>query len=392
MDSTQHILPPEFDDIRPYYDQEVKPALSSLMQDPEFVALLTSFLPELSDEKRKELIESIGSIADFKGKVVFHVMNKLAKHTTFSLTSSGKSGLDHSRKHVFVSNHRDIILDSAFLNVICYDAFKGLPRIAIGDNLLIRPWIRQLVRLCDAFIVKRSPSVREMLKESMLLSRYIRHSINSGEESVWIAQREGRAKDSDDRTQPAMLKMLAMSGEGDAAKSLSDLNIVPLAISYEYDPCDYLKAKEMLQKRINPEHKKSMLDDYLNMQEGLSGQKGRVHFAFAPELPDLADLTVGCANKQEQFVRIAEAIDIAIHKCYRIYPGNYVAYDMLHGSDRFKEMYSPKEREKFETYLASRLEKIDMEDKDTDFLTRAILDMYANPLINQLKAKGTSIE
>lgn len=388
MSTDKQTLPAEFDEIRPHLDHEVREVLAGLRQDPEFIPFLNQILADVPEERQEEVVSNIHSIRDFKAMVVYHVMNKLAAKTTFSVTSSGKSGLDHSHKHTFISNHRDIILDSAFLNVICYEAFEGLPRIAIGDNLLIRPWIRSVVRLCDSFIVKRSPSVREMLKESLTLSKYIRRSIVEGEESVWIAQREGRAKDSDDRTQPALLKMLAMSGSGDVASALEELHIVPLAISYEYDPCDYLKAKEMLQKRLNPEHKKTQMDDFVNMQQGLTGEKGRVHYCFGRELKDLAHIVQGCDGKQEQFVRIAEAIDKEIHRSYRLYQGNYVAYDLLYGGDKFKGMYSDKERAKFESYLQRQLDKIDMEHKDVDFLTQRILEMYANPLINQLKAKG----
>lgn len=380
---------PLFDSIRPYLDSEVPAALRSLAQDPEFAPILTALTREMpSGSDPNALLSSIDSVRAFKSHVVLLVMHKLTERTTFSLTSSGKSGLDKSIKHLFISNHRDIILDSAFLNVITYETMGMLPRIAIGDNLLIRPWIRTLVRLCDAFIVKRAPSVREMLQESHTLSSYIRHTITSGEENVWIAQREGRAKDSDDRTQPALLKMLAMSApKGDASEALSALNIVPLAISYEYDPCDYLKAKEMLQKRLNPEHKKSQADDYQNMQEGLTGYKGRVHFAFAPQLGDLSPILRDCPGKQEQWERIAAVIDESIHRHYRFYPGNYVAYDMLHGVKRFSEMYSAGEKSKFSDYLQSRLDLIEMEGKDEAFLREQILKMYANPLINNLATK-----
>lgn len=388
MSTDKQTLPAEFDDIRPHLDHEVREVLAGLRQDPEFIPFLNQILADVPQDRQEEVMSNIHSIRDFKAMVVYHVMNKLAAKTTFSVTSSGKSGLDQSHKHTFISNHRDIILDSAFLNVICYEAFEGLPRIAIGDNLLIRPWIRSVVRLCDAFIVKRSPSVREMLKESLTLSKYIRRSITNDEESVWIAQREGRAKDSDDRTQPALLKMLAMSGGTDVPSALEELHIVPLAISYEYDPCDYLKAKEMLQKRLNPDYKKTQMDDFVNMQQGLAGEKGRVHYCFGKELKGLANIVEGCDGKQEQFVRIAEAIDREIHRNYRLYPGNYVAYDLLYGGEKFREMYSDKERTKFESYLQGQLDKIDMEHKDIDFLTQRILEMYANPLINQLKAKG----
>ena len=380
-----------FEDIRPYIDAEIPEVTQTLLKDPEVRTILPMIAGNVSYEKLEAQAKSIDSVYAFKTELILPLMHKIIRETTFSINTSGKSKLrpfaDQGRKFIFISNHRDIVLDSALLNVVLLENDLGLPRIAIGDNLLIRPWIRSLVRACDAFIVKRAPSIREMLAESLKLSQYIRRTIELSEESIWIAQREGRAKDSDDRTQTALLKMLSMSSDEPLPESLLSLNIVPLAISYEYDPCDYLKAEETLRKKLDPSHKKSQADDLLNMKQGILGNKGRVHFTFnAPLSPDDIETTADM-KRQDLLDAVASAIDHKIHLGYRIYPSNYVAYDLLNGSKRFAHLYSEQERLQFELYVHDQIEKIKMPGKDVPFLKHTILTMYANPLINQLKAQ-----
>lgn len=247
---------------------------------------------------------------------------------------------DKNRNYTFVSNHRDIVLDPGFLSVGLLDNhFPTTVEIAIGDNLLIFPWIKKLVRINKAFIVQRALSMRQMLESSARMSRYIHFAITQKKENVWIAQREGRAKDSNDRTQDSVLKMLAMAGEGDVIDRLKELNIVPTALSYEYDPCDYLKAQEMQQKRDIEGFKKSQEDDLNNMQTGIFGYKGRVHFQTAPCINEELEALRGLP-KTEVFSRISELIDVHIHRNYRIYPGNYVACDLLEGGQTFASHYT----------------------------------------------------
>jgi 1-acyl-sn-glycerol-3-phosphate acyltransferase len=309
----------------------------------------------------------------------------VAQNTTFSLTISGRSRLPEG--HVpctFISNHRDIVLDAAFLNVMLYDVGYGMTQVAIGDNLLISPWIEKLVRLNNSFIVKRGLSGRQQLEASALLSAYIHHTIKETQESVWIAQREGRAKDSDDKTQHSILKMLNMGGDKDILSNLMELNIVPVAISYEFDPCDFLKAKEFQQKRDNADYAKSKRDDLLNMETGILNNKGRVHFTIGspinPQLTRLDNIT----DKNELYSRIAAIIDKEIYKHYRFYPCNYVAYDMLTNSGRFSSNYGLKDKKQFEAYLQGQLDKIVFPDKDEGYLRNRILEMYTNPLKNHL--------
>ena len=312
----------------------------------------------------------------------------VAKATTFSLTISGRSRLPKDKAPcTFISNHRDIALDASFLNVMLYDVGYGMTQVAIGDNLLIRSWIETVVRLNNSFIVKRNIPVRQILEASKRLSAYIHHTIRDTKESVWIAQREGRAKDSNDRTQSSVLKMLAIGGNHDnLIDNLMELNIVPVAISYEYDPCDYLKAKEFQQKRDNPDFVKSQRDDLLSMETGILRNKGRVHFTLTRPINELLSQVDRSLDKNAMVAAAANIIDQEIYKNYRFYPCNYVAYDLLMGTRRFQDHYGLKDKKYFEEYLQSQVDKVDLEQKDGEFLRTKILEMYSNQLKNHLTA------
>lgn len=379
---------PYFDSIRPHIDSEVNAVLATTLQEETLQAVIHAVFGNISQDEIGGMANACHTICDFKIGIVKPILDYILKHSAFSLTMSGKSKLDKggAEKYLFISNHRDIILDSAFLNYLFIEAGMPLPRIAIGDNLLIKEWIRNVVRLCDAFIVKRSPSMREMLVESKRLSTYIHSSVASDEASVWLAQSEGRRKDSNDRTQTAVLKMLTLSTEKDMSTQeiLEELKITPVSITYEYDPCDYLKAKEMLAKKLDPEWKKSPMDDMINMQTGLMGEKGRIHFAVGDTLRDLTPITEGAESKQEVLELVAQEIDRQIFTNYRFYPNNYVAFDMLHGGRRFEKMYSPKEEQTFVDYLEGQIKKVEAGAEHTDFIREKILGMYSTPLKNHL--------
>ena len=281
------------------------------------------------------------------------------------------------------------MLDSAILDLMLHEyGFPTTCEIAIGDNLLIYPWIKTLVKLNKAFTVKRGLSPRELLESSQTMSRYMHYAINEKHENIWIAQREGRAKDSSDQTQESLLKMFAMAGEGSIVDRLKDLHLVPLSISYEYDPCDYLKAQEFQLKRDNPSFKKSKQDDLDNMKTGIFGQKGRIHYEALPCINTWLD-EVSDLPKTEIFAEIARRIDLQIHSGYQLFPGNYVALDLLNGTSTYADRYSEKEKQTFMDYLQSRIDLVKIENKDEDFLRERILTMYANPVVNKQKAIET---
>lgn len=303
------------------------------------------------------------------------------------LVLENSQSVDKSVPHTFITNHRDIVMDSAFLSISLLDnGFGNTMEIAIGDNLLIRPWIKKLVRVDKAFIVQRSVSLRQMLASSTRLSRYMHYAIATKHENIWIAQREGRAKDSNDRTQDSILKMMAMGGEGSTIDRLKQLNLVPTALSYEYDPCDYLKAQEFQQKRDIEGFKKSPKDDLVNMQTGIFGYKGRICFRMAGPLNDWLGTLPTDMPKTELFTAVASHIDKEIHRNYKLYAGNYVAADLLQGTKEFVSHYTSEEKARFETYLENRLEKVILPNPDTAFLRERLLTMYANPVFNYMAA------
>ena len=268
----------EFDDIRPYEPQEMKEAFGELLADRHFNAVMKGLAPWLPKGVRNGLLRlaftGVRTPLDFQKRFMKPLVNYIIrKHSDGCTFDDAALPADKSQRYTFVSNHRDIVLDSAFLDVMLVEAgYPTTVEIGIGNNLLIYPWIERLVRMNKAFIVRRGLSLRETLEASQHMSRYIHHAVTRKHENIWLAQREGRAKDSSDHTQEAVLKMLAMGGD------LSELNIVPLTISYEYDPCDYLKAQEFQQKRDNPAFKKSKQDDLDNMRTGILGYKGRVAY------------------------------------------------------------------------------------------------------------------
>jgi len=375
----------KFDDIRPLADDEVHEAIETLIANPDFERAFRYIKPKENWPEFSQLMRTFRTKKDFKNIMAYDAVMTVGRSTTFSLTISGRSRLPEGLVPcTFISNHRDIVLDAAFLNVMLYDVGYGMTQVAIGDNLLISPWIETVVRLNNSFIVKRGVSGRQQLEASALLSAYIHHTIKETKEPVWIAQREGRAKDSDDKTQNSILKMLNMGGDKDIVSNLMELNIVPVAISYEFDPCDYLKAKEFQQKRDNPGFVKSKRDDLLSMETGILNDKGRVHFTIcSPINPQLSQLDTNL-DKNELYTAVASIIDCEIYKHYRFYPCNYVAYDMLTHTNCFSSHYGPKDKKYFEGYLQGQLDKIVFPNKDEAFLRSKILDMYANPLKNHL--------
>ena len=419
----------EFDEIRPYEAGEMKQAFNDLLNDRQFSLMLKGFVPWLPKGLRNGLLKlafiGVKTPLDFQKRfmkpIVWHIIHKHTDGTTFDdtaltshlspLTSHLSSLTSHlspltshlspltskDERYTFLSNHRDIVLDSAFLDVLLVKAgYPTTVEIGIGDNLLIYPWIKRLVRMNKAFTVRRGLTAHEMMRSSQLMSRYIHYAVTQKKENIWIAQREGRAKDSDDRTQDSVLKMLAMGGSvvsGLAADSLRELNIVPLTISYEYDPCDYLKAQEFQQKRDNPAFKKSRQDDLDNMKTGIFGYKGRVRYCCAAPIntwiDELKDLP-----RNEFFPALSQRIDRELHRNYQLYPCNYIALDMLmeqgnksplsHWRGRGERFYTSDDVEHFEKYLAGQLAKINIPNKDEAFLRERMLTMYANPLRNYI--------
>lgn len=379
-------IPAEFDEIRPYTPEELPQVFDELLADPSFRAVVPKLMPGVPFENISKQLHRCKDNLEVQIDIFYPLLYKIIQEHSDGFSMDVSALPDRQKNYTFISNHRDIVLDPGFLSVGLLDNhFTTTVEIAIGDNLLIYPWIKKLVRINKSFIVQRALSMRQMLEAASRMSRYIHFAITVKKENIWIAQREGRAKDSNDHTQESVLKMLTLASTDNAIDNLKELNIVPTTLSYEYDPCDYLKAKEMQQKRDIKDFKKSQQDDLINMQIGIFGYKGRVHFQTAAyineELERLRELP-----KTELFLRIAQLIDLHIHRNYRLYPGNYIACDLLEGSTRFADKYNDEEKAVFEAYLHKKLNLIDLPNKDEPFLRHCILTMYANPAINYQKA------
>jgi len=373
----------DFEDIRAYTDDDVAGAIKELAQEPTFLALLKVAFPQ---NKAEDLLQMAKSIDDIQHLFVSRYLEGMLQVSSDGLSFSGLENIKKDQAHFIISNHRDIILDSALLNYILIKNGHKSTEIAIGDNLLIYPWIKTLVRLNKSFIVKRQLPIKQMMVESAKLSRYIRHTLLEKGNSIWIAQREGRAKDSDDRTSGALLKMLNMGDDNSFSECLATMNITPLAIAYEYDPCDYLKAREFLLKKLNPEHKKTAADDLLNMRTGIEGYKGRIHFHLAAPLSEELVKLEALKNKNEQVNAATELIDKQIHLNYKFFPCNFIAHEMLHPESHFSAYYESEDKQRFEAYLEKQINRIPEKEGHEDFLRHTLLTMYANPLINHIVA------
>ncbi len=369
---------------RIYSDPEIQPAVQELFSHQHLLGGMKAFLPEPLYQLILTAKDNVHSITDFQTAIILPVMKAIEVSSIDKITVSGLENLQKNGQYLFMSNHRDIILDSAFLNTVLFLNGFTTSQIAIGDNLMKHRISELIFRINKSFVVKRTGTPIELYRYSVMLSEYIREQIVEHKDSVWIAQREGRAKDGNDRTQTGLLKMLSLGVKDDLKKYFRELNIVPVCISYEYDPCDVLKAREFLKKQQDPEYKKAFQEDVEQMLLGLRGAKGRVHFHFGKPLHEELDVLDAEPNSKKQLELLAALIDKSIHLHYDLHPINYVAHDLLTGKNDFSDHYSSEDREKITAYFDSRCQQMV---EETDGSGRQyLLGMYANPVINHIAA------
>ncbi|MDY2828151.1 MAG: 1-acyl-sn-glycerol-3-phosphate acyltransferase [Sodaliphilus sp.] len=391
MEDENIITPSEFSDICPIADKDFHNEMSILVQEPGFRNIINMFLPGYKYSQLVRVLLSLNNKNDWQLKIMKPFMDGLLAKTTSGLTVSGLENLDKNTPNVFITNHRDIVLDSAQLS---YSLIKGgfdTCEIAIGNNLLIFDWINKLVRLNKCFIVKRNLGRMQTLAAAIQLSKYIHFALTEKHASIWIAQREGRCKDSNDRTQESLIKMLSYGNRDKSfIESLKELNIAPIAISYEYDPNDYLKAREFLLKSKDPNFKKSPEDDLISMKTGLLGFKGQVHYSFTPCINNELDNIPEDLDKFLAISRVCTIIDHCIHANYKIFKTNYMAHDILFDNKKFADKYTPEELDGFKKYLSDQIDKTDipLQEFDRYYMYSKMLQMYSNPLTNQLDALG----
>ena len=374
-----------FDDIRPYTDKEVKEKIRLLIKDPVFdEVLMHMFKVRPKVEMIKLQLRMVRNVRQLQGTFVYDMLRMIINKTSDGLTHTGLDKLDKKKPYLFISNHRDIVLDAAFINYLIFEKGMNTTHIAIGNNLLLYNWIEHAVKLNRAFVIKRNLPPRELMESSRKVSNYIRKSIVEDNISVWIAQREGRTKDGFDKTQVSVLKMLNMSNTKNFAEGFNELNIVPVSISYEIEPCGLAKMKELIKKQHYGQMKTSK-DDLKSMSMGMFNPKGRMRFSFGTPI----ELDVKEAKTMEKqnhmFEDLAAKIDKQIYSNFKLWPNNYVAYDLLMGEDRFRHKYTEEEKKHFELMLEQAMIFIDFPITD---ITERFLKIYANPVINKLAVNG----
>lgn len=372
-----------FDAIRPFEPEELPEVFERLLGNAQFAQVVAYVFKDMPYDMLAQKMRACKTNLDFQVAFCYPFIKGLLQKASLGCDIN-VDAIDMEKRYTFVSNHRDIVLDSALLDVMLIEAgCKTTCEIAIGDNLLSLPWVKDLVRINKSFIVERSVSLRQMLLSSKRLSDYMHLVIAQKHDNVWIAQREGRAKDSNDRTQESIIKMMVMGGEGSLVERLKGLHIVPLAISYEYDPCDFLKAQEFQLKRDIADWKKGPMDDVVSMQTGIMGYKGHIHYDAAPCIDAWLDTLDPDMPKADFFKAVATHIDEEVFRRYRLYPSNYVALDELEGTTAHADRYTAEKKAQFDGYIAQQMAKIQLPNKDEAFLRERLLTMYANPARNQ---------
>ncbi len=373
----------DFNNIRSFRDEEVNKTLRELISDEGFLYILRKIFTEERIARLGTELNDVKSVYDFQSKYISFYVNVLIRLSVKNFTHAGLENLDKSKSYLFISNHRDIVLDSALINELLYRSGFQTSEIAIGNNLLIYKWIENLVRLNKSFIVRRDLAGKEMLQASMKLSAYIRDTVVNRNTSVWIAQKEGRSKDGNDYTDTALLKMLNFSGSNDFVKDFTELNIVPVSISYENEPTIESKIAATYSKLKGEEYKKSLEDDMKDMGRGLYNMKGDVNITFGKPLNEDIKTFNTIKNKNERFSKLTSLIDNQIYADFKLNKANYIAFDILNNSNKcLKEGKYFKEDE---TKLKVQCKKIvSSMTGDPDLTEKIFYGIYAKPLINKI--------
>lgn len=363
-----------------YRDDEVQEAIQELFGYPAFLAGMKNFLPAELNAHILQAKDHAETAYDFQKNIIYPFLKLIIRSSMTGLTSSGLEQLDRDEKYLFISNHRDIGLDSAFLNMVLFEHGFPTSQIAIGDNLMKHRIAELIFRINKSFVVKRSGSPRELYEYSVRLSNYIRDLITQHKDSVWIAQREGRAKDGNDRTQVGLLKMLSLCCADDLTAHFRAMQVVPVAISYEFDPCGKLKMLEYLKKQADPGYKKSFQEDLEHILLGLRGPKGQVHIHFGKPLREELEALAAANTPKAKLEALAALIDRSIHLNYKLHPVNYVAHDLLLDQQKYKQHYTPEEWAAQVRFFEEQMQGVPQDQYEAG--RRYLLSMYANPLLN----------
>jgi 1-acyl-sn-glycerol-3-phosphate acyltransferase len=371
----------KFDAIRPFYDAEVNEAIVSSINHPMMKALMNFSFPEVEDSVWKEQLKKTHSIRDFQCNFIYNSVQRVLEKTSDGLTTSGFEKLEKNTSYLFISNHRDILLDTSLLNAALFEHRLVMTASAIGDNLVTKSFIKILAKLNRNFLVQRGLTPREMLESSKLLSEYIGQLLLRENRSLWIAQREGRTKDGNDATNPGVLKMLGMgSDEQDLMDYFKKIKIVPVSISYEYDPTDALKMPQILAEANQEIYIKDKNEDFITLMRGVLGPKRRIHIHVGDVInKEMDTIKAEFDNSNKQIQALAQVIDDSILSTYRLWPTNYIAYDIVNQTNTYSHLYSENERSLFERRLEMRI------DHNNPLVLQSFLAMYANPVVNKMR-------
>lgn len=371
----------KFDTIRPYFDAEVNDAIHSAVNHPMMKALMDFTFPDVDEEEWKAQLKRTHSIRDFQCNFIYKSVQKVLEKSSEGLSTTGFEKLEKNTSYLFISNHRDIILDTSLLNVSLFDHGLVMTASAIGDNLVKKSFLKTLSKLNRNFLVQRGLPPRELLESSKLMSEYIAQLLLRENRSVWIAQREGRTKDGNDATHSGVLKMLAMgSDENILMDYFKKIKIVPVSISYEYDPTDALKMPQLIAQANDQVYIKEKNEDFVTLLSGIIGQKKRIHIHVGDVLnKELDVIAQEFDNNNKQIQAVAQAIDDSILQSYMLWPTNYIAYDLLHKTDTYKSHYTEDEKSLFERRLEMKI------DQNNPLMVESFLAMYANPVVNKSK-------
>lgn len=389
MTQLTETIPAEFQDIAPYADSQYREKLASLVAKPGFEHAVKYIFPTIDYDAFSANLLKVNNRDEFQYDIMGPFLETLVSKTTSGLSCDGLENIVPGHSYTFITNHRDIVLDASFLNLCFIRNKMPITQVAIGNNLLIYDWITDLVKLNRSFIVKRDVRMVEALEAARHLSAYIHYVIGQRGESVWIAQREGRAKDSNDLTQESLIKMIGLAPGDNVKQNILDASLLPVSISYEYDPNDYLKAREFLMRRRDPDFKKSQRDDLFSMETGILRFKGRVHMHFGDCINAPLEMSEAL-TRNEVIKESCRLIDSSIHSGYRIYPCNYIAYDELEGNGRFSDCYSDSDVAEFDRYISGQLDKVEADGitpEEREYMRGMMLSMYSNPLRNQHAAR-----
>lgn len=370
-----------FDAIRPYYDSEINDAIKSVIDHPMLKSMMNFSFPDTEDRIWKEQLLKTHSIRDFQCNFIYQSVQQLLTRSSEGLETAGFENLSPNTSYLFISNHRDILLDTTLLNATLFEHKLVMTASAIGDNLIKKSFLNVLAKLNRNFLVQRGLSPREMLQSSKTLSEYISRLLLHENRSVWIAQREGRTKDGNDATNPGVLKMLSLGAdEENLMQYFKKIKIVPVSISYEYDPTDAMKMPQLLAEAKNEVYVKEENEDFMNIISGVMGQKKRIFIHIGKVLDTEIDLIASeNDNQNKQIAALAQVIDDSILTNYQLWPTNYIAYDLLHKVSKYVHKYSSEEKTAFEVRLEKRI------DCSNETALQGFLSMYANPVINKEK-------